>query len=527
MSYKNPITSNPQRFTPVRINDFSWGINLRVSADLIDDNQFQEIYNMSPEGNKLILIKGYTIAKTLAGSWRINWIKLFSNYLFVLTQWNLVAYNLNTWNTYTQTSVYSNLSDRYQIVVDKRVDISIIIVNANTDTTEDIKAYEYDTTGNTFTSKTFVGLSDKNFKCAAIYQWKLMLGGNPKSPSILYYSKTSDALAMTNLYDFSGYNSWSQPVDDGEAIVAFASNNTEFFVVKKNWFHKITSDKDTLSAYGYVLNKETQSWVINPFSILNVNKEIIYFDGVTVRRLSYEQNIQALSDSAIGEPIEKIFENLSQSQANNAFMVYAYPYVKLYLRSNLSTENDFCVLYNTVDKAFSIQTAIEWNVGDYWMYGNKNVSYVGSRFEPTIYKDNEWTSFNEGDVVAYAKSKKLTMGDGVAYKLFRLIEFKWNVTIWLPVTFSIYWDGKLITTKTISSTSITTIASTMGSSTFGSTLIGSSWGSWDNTTTFELKIPLYNTVRQLEYTIDIEGQWIFELTSGKIEYRIKNEYWTH
>ena len=45
----------------VRVQDFSWGINLRDSPDRINDNQFQELYNVSAEGNKLIVIDWFKL----------------------------------------------------------------------------------------------------------------------------------------------------------------------------------------------------------------------------------------------------------------------------------------------------------------------------------------------------------------------------------------------------------------------------------------------------------------------------------
>ena len=59
------------KFKPARFSDFSWGINLRNSADRIDDNQFQELINMSSEGNKLIVIKWYQSTITLTTPWYI------------------------------------------------------------------------------------------------------------------------------------------------------------------------------------------------------------------------------------------------------------------------------------------------------------------------------------------------------------------------------------------------------------------------------------------------------------------------
>jgi hypothetical protein len=53
--------------------------------------------------------------------------------------------------------------------------------------------------------------------------------------------------------------------------------------------------------------------------------------------------------------VENIILTLSQSQEANSFMAYSYPFAKLYLRSNIADVNDFALLYNIVDKSFSIQ----------------------------------------------------------------------------------------------------------------------------------------------------------------------------
>lgn len=98
-------------FKPARFSDFSWGINLRNSADRIDDNQFQELVNMSSEGNKLVIVKWFKFLKQLTWdntTWKIQWIKLFSNYLICVFKANLYIYNLNTWVVTIQTSAVTS-----------------------------------------------------------------------------------------------------------------------------------------------------------------------------------------------------------------------------------------------------------------------------------------------------------------------------------------------------------------------------------------------------------------------------------
>ena len=520
------------KFKTSRFSDFSWGINLRNSADRIDDNQFQELINMSSEWNKLITIKWFKFLKQL--TWdstigEVQWIKLFSNYLICVFKANLYVYNLSTWVVSTQTSAVTSLTDRFQIVINKLADIAIILINTNPTSTEDIKAYEFNTTTLAFVNKAFTWLSNKNFKCGAFYEGKLMLGGNPAAPSVLYFSKTFWATSLANIYDFSAYNSASQVVGDGEAIVSFASNNTEFFILKTNSIWKIVGSTDTWAAYAYQLRQETSTWIINTFCIVNVEKDIIYFDWTTFRRISYEQNIQALSDSAIGKDIENGIRSLSQNQKDNSFMVYSYPYVKLYLRSNTSTVNDFAILYNVVDKWFSTQVWVDGNIWTNWIYNNQKVSYIGSQFDSTIWQDSEWVNYNEWDISFQCRSKKVNFWDWVNYKQFVQMEFNWIITIWLEAYINIYVDWKQVGNPiTINSSPSTSLAPTMGATIFGASPFGSNNSeAEEDTTSFETKIDFYSSWREIEYTINWVWQWILELNWQTITYKHTKAYDIH
>ena len=213
--------------------------------------------------------------------------------------------------------------------------------------------------------------------------------------------------------------------------------------------------------------KKTSTGIINPFCIVNVEKDIIYFDGTTFRRIiSYEQNIQALSDSAIGKDIEPWIKSLSQNQRDNAFMVYAYPYVKLILRSNTSQVNVFWILYNVVDKGFSTQIGIDGNIGTNGIFNNQRVAYIGSQFDSSIFQDNESLSYNDGDISFKSKVQKVNFGDGVNYKQFLRMEFNWIITIWLQAYITIYVDWKEITTKQINSSPSSELAPTFGATVF-------------------------------------------------------------
>jgi len=238
----------------------------------------------------------------------------------------------------------------------------------------------------------------------------------------------------------------------------------------------------------------------------------MYFDWTTIRRISYEQNIQALSDSAIGKEIENGIAALSQSQESNSYMNYSYPYVKLYLRSNTSSENDFAILYNAVDKGFSTQEWIEGNCGTFGTYNSQRVSYTWMRFSSDIYSDNTWESYNDGDINFSALSKKMNMGDTVNYKTFNLAEFAWYTSVDVAPIFHIYVDGDEIDTFQVDTSkwevlSDTTWSATIGSSTFGWN--ASSAGTW--IVKYEVKIPFYRRWREFQYKVEWGSQWMFEL----------------
>jgi len=80
--------------------------------------------------------------------------------------------------------------------------------------------------------------------------------------------------------------------------------------------------------------KVTQSGIQNNFSWVNVNNQIFYYDGVSVRILSQEMQ-NSLTDQSISRNIQKELDCLPREQKWSA-MNFEYPFVKLFL----STEKD-------------------------------------------------------------------------------------------------------------------------------------------------------------------------------------------
>ena len=414
---------------------------------------------MSSEWNKLITMPWFAQYVTI-WSWVTKWqaISLYSWKILIIHNRNLYIYDTVTWATFTKTNAVANAVDTYRILTTKSFsswNISIVCINTNISTVENVMAYEFD--GTTFTTinepswgnPKWIWLTDRNFKCGTFYEGKLFLAWNPKYPSSLYTSKTWSVIDSTHIYDFGAYDASAQNIWDWEPIVNITTNHNELFVFKTNSVWRLNGTKDTWTNFGYIFKQETATWAINSMCVVAVEQDIIYFDWLNIRRLSYEQNINALNDDSISKEISPVIAWLPDSQSTNATMYYSYPYVKLFLRDKFSTNNSVAVVYNIVDKSYSIQTWIEvvqW-VGGF--VNNRRTAYFVTSQTSTIYQDNIGYTYNWGNIFASHKSKRFVLWDGVDYKRISQIELYGAITPWLKAYIDIYVNSKLIDTREV------------------------------------------------------------------------------
>lgn len=513
-----------------RWNDFWGGINLRNSSDSIDDKQWTQWINFVSEGNKLVTIPGYQEYITpWSGVSTSQAIAAYSTSILSIHNRNLYIYDTVAGTTFTRTNAVISTTDKYSIVTTKSFTswkISIVLININLATTEDIVAYEFDWA--LFTAQTFISLTNKNFKCGAFHEGKLLLGWNPLYPSNLYYSKTGSVLgaAATNIYDFSWYNSNFQNIGDGEPVVAILSNISELYVFKTNSVHKNIGTFDNGTAYLFQFKQEASTWALNTKCVLPVEKDILYFDWINLRRISYEANMQALSDNSISKDIESIISWLPSSQSSNATMYYVYPFVKLFLRDKFSVNNSVGIIYNIVDKSFSIQTwldVVQWIGG---FINSKRVAYVVTPQTSTIYEDNQWIAYNAGNINASYKSKRYVLWDGVDYKRISQLELYGKVTQWLEVFIDVYVNGLLIDTRSILITEI--LLPTAGSSMVGNTLFGAAAeDALSPLNDYVVRYEYFNDGRDFQFWIRSNWQGRFELHGLNLIYKSIKAYDIH
>lgn len=503
-----------------RWNDFGWGINLLQSSDSIDDKQWVVGNNMSSEWNKLITIPWYAeyyTPWTWVSKWQ--WIALYSWKILTIHNRNLYIYDTATWVKYTQTNAVANAVDTYSILTNKSFSsgkMSIVLINTNIDTTENVTWYEFDWTNFTLVNEDawsapkWVWFADRNFKCWVFYWGQLFLWGHPSYPSSLYYSKTWWVTASNNIYDFSWYNSNSQNIWDGESIVSIITNHNELFVFKSNSVWRNTWTNDTWTSMSFVFKQESATWAINAHCVLQVEQDIIYFDWLNFRRMSYEANINALNDDSISKEIAPIFKSLPSNQSWNATMYYVFPYVKLNLRDKFSTNNSIAILYNIVDKSYSTQTWLEVIQWVWWFVNNRRTAYFVTSQTSTIYQDNVWTTFNSWNINFSQKSKRFVLWDWVDYKRISQVELYWRISPWLTANIDIYVNWVVIDTRQIFFEE--SILPTTWSTPFWDTLFwGNNEAEVEDMRDFVVRYEYFNDGRDFSFWVRWNWQWRFEL----------------
>ena len=467
-------------------SDLWGGLNLRDSANQIQDKQVLVCENWNFEGNRIITSKKIKEKYNLWGTTPIRAITKYGDDIY-FTHW---------------AKIYKNgveLPITVGTLPDKKWYISVwwdLVFF----TFDDGSTTPYYLDGTTLTAKAWVG----NPKYNIIYNGKWILGGYGNDN--IYYSKTANPSNRLDIVDFSAYAGGSQAVgwDLGGIVTGLKVWENWFYVFKKNSIYYTNSEKDTWSTFSFIFNKITSNGAINQNAIEDVNQEIFYYDGISrsVRRLGYEQNLTTLRDSSISDEIRTVFPTLAEDQTS-ASLSYKYPNLKVFLRSRFAGTwvNDICLSYNVDVKSWSNETKKTCGVAKGW--------YLGSIYEWIIYEDDK-NPATEWVFVTWEKD----LGIGVDYKRFWELEIKGKLEHTLTLLVDIYIDWVIQETRTITVPEVTT-------PTLGTTLLWvSSIGAppeLSQLVEFRERFDLYYTGRYLKFWVRYEWIWSAEVNYYKIE----------
>lgn len=472
-----------------RVNDFWGGLNLRESANQIEDKQSQVCENWNFEGNKLVNSKRIREVYNVSSTKQIQWIKVYKWDVYFVTDWKF-------YKNWIEIAISSGGP-----LPDKKVHISVWWdLFFFTFETGDEPPYHLDS--GTLASVSGVG----NPKYNVIFNGKWILGGFDNDN--IEFSKTAWPSSQADIIDFSAFSAGSQSVgwDSTWVLTGLA--------VGENWLYAFKSDetltskqvRDTGTSFNFIFNPTASTWAINQNAITKVNQDIFYYDWVSrsVRRLSYEKDLVTLRDTSISDEIEPIFKTLADDQTN-ATSSYLYPNYKLFLRSSFawSDFNDVTLTYNVDNKSWLTETNKACFVSD--------KGFLGSTFEWIVWKDDElpakkWTRL----------WKQWDFGDGIDNKRYGELEIKGKLQSTLTLFVDIFVDWALEDTIEINVDE--NVSGTLGTRTLGTSVLASGSTS-EQLVDFRERRNLWLEGQFIEIVLRYEGLWNVEISQHNIQWK--------
>lgn len=476
-------------FRNQRVNDF-WGwLNIRESANQIEDKQSQVCENWNFEGNKLVSSKRIREVYNLGWTTQIQWIKVY--------KWD--AYFVHSWKFY-KNWVEIPITVGWPLP-DKKVHIAFWW-DLFFFTFEDGTEPPYHLDGGTLT--TIAGVWNPKYN--VIYNGKWILGGFDNDN--IEFSKTAWPSTKADIIDFSGYSAGSQSVwGDSTWVITWLA-------VGEEWLYAFKSDEvvtsktvnDTWTVFNFIFNPTSSTWAINQNAITKVKQDLFYYDGVSrsVRRLSYEKDLVTLRDTSISDEIEPIFATLAEDQTN-ATSSYLYPNYKLFLRSSFawSDYNDVTLTYNVDNKSWLTETNKACFVSD--------KGYLGSTFEWKVWLDDELPATKWNRI-----GKQWDFWDGIDNKRYGELEIKGKLQSTLTLFVDIFVDWSLEDTLEINVDE--NVSGTLGTRVLGTSVLASG-STREQMVDFRERTNLWLEGQYIEIGLRYEWLWNVEISQRNIQWK--------
>lgn len=449
------MTRKKHWFQDFRQKELDWGLNIRDSANEIENKQFIKLENFNFKGNKLVNSKAFELAYDV---WGTTWIKGILE-----EDWDIwFVHNAQIYKNWVlQSTLWLSLPDRrYNMTLWN--DILYLTSEEKDDTSDD---WVYVLQWNTVSQLSYAATGWPRYN--TIYNWKLILGWYNNTPNAVLHSQTWSVSDPTLTFNFGTYNAGSALVWDGSKVTGFKVWEKWMWVFKENEVWYTNSEKDTWTTFDFIYEKETSTWNLNQNTITDVQQETFFYDPWTkaVRRLGYEENVTTLRDVAISREVEPIFENIAENQ-DYATSSFKYPNYKLFLRSKNSwaNVNDICLVYNVDRKSWAIETDKLVTVS--------TKGFLWSPFEWKIWEDDKWV-WTEWEAI----TKEFDFGDAVDYERFWEVEVAGRMDETLTLYVDFYAWGELKRTVEINTKWVAT--GTLGTKTLGTSILG-----WDFATSW-------------------------------------------
>ena len=341
--------------------------------------------------------------------------------------------------------------------------------------------------------------------CWTIYNWKIILWGYPNNDNIIF-SQTSTPREPLNILNFTDYSAWGQSISgwDKWEVRGFSVWENWLYVFKNNSVWYSNSEKDSADAwtFNFIFNKITSNWALSQRVITNVQQDIFYLDweNKSVRRLSYEKDMNTLRDNSISDDIRWLISSLPEDQPL-ATASFHYPNYILsltdwtsdevtYLDWNTYKLNNKHFIYNVDKKSWATKTWIDdlivWDKG-----------YIALN-DWKIYKLDVWNTLEDWIFL----SKKYVITNDSRYKRLWHVDIVWRITPdnleTKTITVEVIIDWVVVETRNISSTT--------------------------NIYDFTERIDMYNDWQYIQFRITHTWEWKAELIDIYINYKPINWY---
>lgn len=208
----------------------------------------------------------------------------------------------------------------------------------------------------------------------------------------------------------------------------------------------------------------------------------------------------------------------------NVTSSFDFPLYKLYLRSKFSDTNDFAVVYNVIDKSWSLQD-ISCDCISGAIINGIQYSVFSPYSSTNLYQtSNDSYSYGGNYIPFEYLGKSYAMGDDVDFKRFTQIEISGEAVPDEVVEYKIYVEGELRQEGEFVITPI--YSSTIGSTTFGSTTLGSNS---DNITfgKFNERIEMWEEGRNISLYIRTKGMNYIKIENASYQYKLIQAYPIH
>jgi len=282
-----------------------------------------------------------------------------------------------------------------------------------------------------------------------VYNGKIVLWWYEWNDNIVF-SQTNDPLTTANeMLNFALYDAWAQSVSwwNKWVITGFLVWENWLYVFKENEVWYSNTEKDTWTSFNLVFNKITSTWACNQNCIIDGWQDVFYFDYINkkVRRLSYEQNLTTLRDTAISLEVDDIFATIpdDDESTENRYspfinMSFHYPYLEVNYPTedspyfNVSTWDNYkyriadnTMVYNVENKSWAKRTDKKaegrYSIASHkWFYQSDNWD---------IYNSINWNTLETW----VHESKEYTITDDVDYK-------RWG---WFEIVGDLIWPKTL------------------------------------------------------------------------------------